>query len=114
MGCFCWLPRDSGVVGRLWVRGDTAEVDVRHRLHDPVKGSELGFLLASVNPKNLLLAASAGQIVGSAQLTFGEDVVVVIIFTVLAGCTVLMRSPAMTITAAAPPSRRAVSDQRRS
>jgi Sap, sulfolipid-1-addressing protein len=56
----------------------------------PVKGLALGFLLAAVNPKNLLLAASAGLIIGSAQLTFGEDAVVVIIFTVLAGCTVLI------------------------
>jgi threonine/homoserine/homoserine lactone efflux protein len=56
----------------------------------PVKGLGLGFLLASVNPKNLLLAASAGLVVGSAQLTFGEITVVVIVFTVLAGCTVLI------------------------
>ena len=56
----------------------------------PVKGLALGFLLAAVNPKNLLLAGSAGLIIGSAQLTFGEDAVVVIIYTVLAGCTVLI------------------------
>jgi len=56
----------------------------------PVKGLGLGFLLASVNPKNLLLAASAGLIVGSAQLTLGEIAVVVIVFTVLAGCTVIV------------------------
>ena len=56
----------------------------------PAKGFVLGFLLAAVNPKNLLLAASAGLVVGSAQLTFGEDAVVVIIFTVLAGSTVLI------------------------
>ena len=56
----------------------------------PVKGLALGFLLAAVNPKNLLLAGSAGLIIGSAQLTFGEDAVVVIIYTLLAGCTVLI------------------------
>jgi hypothetical protein len=56
----------------------------------PGKGLGLGFLLASVNPKNLLLAASAGLIVGSAQLTSSEIAAVVVIFTVLAGCTVLI------------------------
>ena len=56
----------------------------------PVKGLGLGFLLASVNPKNLLLAASAGLTVGSAQLTSGEMSVVVVVFTVLACCTVLI------------------------
>ena len=56
----------------------------------PGKGFGLGFLLASVNPKNLLLAASAGLIVGSAQLTSSEIAAVVVIFTVLAGCTVLI------------------------
>ena len=56
----------------------------------PGKGLGLGFLLASVNPKNLLLAASAGLIVGSAQLTWSEISVVVVVFTVLAGCTVLI------------------------
>jgi type IV secretory pathway VirB2 component (pilin) len=56
----------------------------------PAKGFVLGFLLASVNPKNLLLAASAGLFVGSGQLTFGEAAVVVLIYTVLAGCTVLI------------------------
>jgi threonine/homoserine/homoserine lactone efflux protein len=56
----------------------------------PGKGSGLGFPLASVNPKNLLLAASAGLIVGSAQLTLGETSAVVAVFTVIAGCTVLI------------------------
>ncbi len=50
----------------------------------------MAFLLASVNPKNLLLAASAGLIVGSAQLSLGEISVVVVVFTVLAGSTVLI------------------------
>jgi threonine/homoserine/homoserine lactone efflux protein len=66
----------------------------------PAKGFVLGFLLASVNPKNLLLAASAGLFVGSAQLTFGEAAVVVLIFTVLAGCTVLIPVTAYLIASA--------------
>ena len=56
----------------------------------PGKGVGLGFLLAAVNPKNLLLAASAGLVLGSAALSFGQTAVVVIIFTLLAGCTVLI------------------------
>jgi hypothetical protein len=56
----------------------------------PLKALALGFLLAAVNPKNLLLAASAGLIVGSAALSFGQNTVVVIVFTALAGCTVLI------------------------
>ena len=56
----------------------------------PVKGFVLAFLLAAVNPKNLLLAASAGLIVGTAELTLGEDAVVVVVFTLLACSTVLI------------------------
>lgn len=55
----------------------------------PAKALILGFLLAAVNPKNLLLAASGGVVIASAQLTVGEAAVVVIVFTVLAGCTIL-------------------------
>ena len=56
----------------------------------PVKGLGLGFPPGFGNPKNLLLAASAGLIVGSAQLSLGEISVVVVVFTVLAGSTVLI------------------------
>jgi threonine/homoserine/homoserine lactone efflux protein len=50
----------------------------------------LGFLLAAVNPKNLLLAISAGVIVGGAGLTVGQMTVVIIIFVLLAASTVLV------------------------
>ena len=56
----------------------------------PGKGVGLGFLLAAVNPKNLLLAASAGLILGPAALSIGQNAVAVIIFTLIAGCTVLI------------------------
>jgi threonine/homoserine/homoserine lactone efflux protein len=65
-------------------------MDVRDRLHDSGQGLGLGFLLAAVNPKNLLMAASAGVIVGGAGLTFGQAVIVIIIFVLLAGCTVII------------------------
>jgi threonine/homoserine/homoserine lactone efflux protein len=53
-----------------------------------VKGTGLGFLLAAVNPKNLLLGASAGIIIGSAGLSVTSTVVVVLIFTVIAAVSV--------------------------
>jgi threonine/homoserine/homoserine lactone efflux protein len=54
------------------------------------KALGLGFLLSAVNPKNLLMAVSAGLIVGGAGLTFGQAAIVIIIFVLLAGCTVII------------------------
>jgi threonine/homoserine/homoserine lactone efflux protein len=53
------------------------------------KALGLAFLLAAVNPKNLLMAASAGLIVGGAGLVLGQTVVVITIFVLLAACTVI-------------------------
>ena len=50
----------------------------------------LALLLAGVNPKNLLLGASAGMTLGSADLGISELVVVIALFTVMAGSTVLV------------------------
>lgn len=50
----------------------------------------LGLLLAALNPKNLLLGASAGVSLGGAGLATGDTIVVVAIYTVLAGSTVLI------------------------
>lgn len=52
------------------------------------KSLGLGFLLSAVNPKNLLMAAGAGVVVGSAQLAVGEVVVAVIVFTLIAAASV--------------------------
>ena len=55
------------------------------------KALGLAFLLAAVNPKNLLLAASAGLIIGGAGLGFGQGLaLVIIIFVLLAACTVVI------------------------
>ena len=54
------------------------------------KALGLGFLLSAVNPKNLLMAISAGVIVGSADLAVGQIAVVIIIFVLLAASTVLI------------------------
>ncbi|MBT2485499.1 MULTISPECIES: GAP family protein [unclassified Microbacterium] len=50
----------------------------------------LGLLLSGVNPKNLLLGASAGLSLGGADLSGGETALSVFVFTVLAGSTVLI------------------------
>lgn len=50
----------------------------------------LGLLLSAVNPKNLLLAASAGVELGSAGLDAGELTLVIVIFTLVAASTVLV------------------------
>ncbi|HQC93693.1 MAG: GAP family protein [Microbacteriaceae bacterium] len=50
----------------------------------------LGFLLAALNPKNLLMAAGAGLEIGTAALDTGAVIVVIAVFTVLAASTVLV------------------------
>ncbi|TXK17850.1 GAP family protein [Homoserinibacter sp. GY 40078] len=53
-------------------------------------GLGLGFVLAALNPKNLLLSASAGVEIGSGGFPVGEAAVVVAIYAVLAGATVIV------------------------
>ena len=48
----------------------------------------LGFLLAAVNPKNLLMAVAAGVIIGTGGLTVGEAAVVILVFVLIAASTV--------------------------
>jgi len=52
------------------------------------RGLGLGFALSAVNPKNLLLAAAAGVVIGTGGLTVGESTIVIVVFTVIAGMTV--------------------------
>lgn len=52
------------------------------------KGFGIGFLLAAVNPKNLLLGAAAGVAIGSARLPTGSAVVVIVVFTAIAAASV--------------------------
>lgn len=49
----------------------------------------VGFALVAVNPKNLLLAASAGVEIGNAGLDVGEILVVALVFVLIAAITVL-------------------------
>lgn len=48
----------------------------------------LAFALAAVNPKNLIMAASAGVLIGSAGAGVGESAVAIVVFTVLAASSV--------------------------
>lgn len=54
------------------------------------KAFGLGALLSGVNPKNLLLSAGAGLIIGPAGLSAGNVVVVILVFTVIAAITVAL------------------------
>ena len=53
-----------------------------------VKALGLGFALAAVNPKNLVMCLAAGTTIGAAHLSGGEDVVAVVVFTLIAASTV--------------------------
>ncbi|MFC6044316.1 GAP family protein [Nocardioides hankookensis] len=55
-----------------------------------VKALGLGFLLSAVNPKNLLMCVAAGTAIGGADLSTGEAVVSVAVFTVIAASTVAL------------------------
>lgn len=52
------------------------------------RGFGLGFLLAAVNPKNLLMAIGAGVIIGTGGLSAGETTLVIVTFVIIAACSV--------------------------
>ncbi|MGI5217801.1 GAP family protein [Nocardia sp. CA-290969] len=54
------------------------------------KAAGLAVVLSAVNPKNLLLCVSAGIVIGTGGLAFGGDIVALLVFTVLAGASVLV------------------------
>ncbi|WP_070379873.1 GAP family protein [Rhodococcus sp. WMMA185] len=77
-----WRSRDADAEPPRWMRAvDELEF---------VKSAGLGFALAAINPKNLLLCASAGIVIGSAAVSGGEQVLALIVYTALAGTTVLI------------------------
>jgi threonine/homoserine/homoserine lactone efflux protein len=49
----------------------------------------LGFLLSAANPKNLIMCLGAGTTIGAAHLSGADQVIVVVIFVVIAASTVL-------------------------
>ena len=52
------------------------------------RGLLLGFVLAAVNPKNLLLGAAAGVSIGTGGLTVGESAIAITVFTLIAASSV--------------------------
>lgn len=55
-----------------------------------VKALAIGFALAAVNPKNLLMCAAAGVTIGAAPLSAGSAIVAVTVFSVLAAITIVV------------------------
>ena len=53
-----------------------------------VRGLLLGFLLAALNPKNLLLGISAGVVIGADDLSVGSSAIVIVVFTLIASSTI--------------------------
>lgn len=53
-----------------------------------LRGLMLGFGLSALNPKNLLLGVAAGTVVGTATLPVGQEVVAIVVFTIIASSTV--------------------------
>lgn len=52
------------------------------------KAAALGFGLSAINPKNLAMAVAAGVAIAGGDLPAGQDVFVVLVFTVIAAATV--------------------------
>ena len=50
----------------------------------------LGVVLSALNPKNLVMAVSAGVVVGASGLSGGDTVIVLVVFTLLAVSSVLV------------------------
>lgn len=53
-----------------------------------VKASGLGAALSALNPKNLIMCLGAGTTIAAAHLTGPQETVAVLVYTVIAGCTV--------------------------
>jgi threonine/homoserine/homoserine lactone efflux protein len=52
------------------------------------KALGLGFVLSAINPKNLIMCVGAGTTIGAAHLSGADDVVAVVVYTVIAASTV--------------------------
>lgn len=83
------------LAARNWRRrpavGEVAEAPGWMNAIDRIKlpaAAGLGFLLSAINPKNLLLAASAGLIIGGAALETDQEAVAIAVFALIAASTV--------------------------
>lgn len=52
------------------------------------KALAIGFALAAINPKNLLMCIAAGVTIGSVDLSGGQSIIAVAVFSILAASTV--------------------------
>lgn len=57
---------------------------------NPITGFGIGFALAAINPKNLIMCAAAGVTIGSGALSATGEVVGVVVFALLAAATVVV------------------------
>lgn len=55
-----------------------------------LRGLALGFALAALNPKNLIMAASAGTVIAAGDMNIGQTVAVVILFVIVAAASVMV------------------------
>jgi threonine/homoserine/homoserine lactone efflux protein len=65
----------------------------------PVAALGLGFLLAAVNPKNLLMAVAGGLAIGASGLSAGQQTIAIIVFVLIAASTVVIPVVAYLIAA---------------
>jgi hypothetical protein len=54
----------------------------------PARGAALGFVLAAVNPKNLLLIAAGAVVIATGALSTGQATTTFVVFVVIAACSV--------------------------
>ncbi|MFI0357406.1 GAP family protein [Actinomadura sp. 9N407] len=54
----------------------------------PARAASLGLLLSAANPKNLMMCVAAGIAIGQGELSAGGDIVAILIFTLIAACSV--------------------------
>ena len=82
LGVHHWLTRGHVTEPPAWITSIDSST--------PRSALRLGVLLSAANPKVLLLAAAGGLTIGSTNLTHGEVVINLVLFTVIAASTVAL------------------------
>ncbi|MGV9711414.1 GAP family protein [Gordonia sp. NPDC003424] len=81
LGLRRWRSRDSASTPKWMAAIDTMK---------PFTALGIGFALAAINPKNLMMCIAAGVAIGSGSLSVGQTAGCVVIFALLAAVTVLV------------------------
>lgn len=55
-----------------------------------LRGFVLGVVLSAVNPKNLLLAVSAGLAIGSSDVVLWQEAIVIVVFVLIAASSIII------------------------